>query len=394
MLGAAKPSAGCGTKQRLLGMNHMQLAEWLHDALGEPVRTASMRARQLYHWLYVRGVGLVSEMTSLPKELRLAIASHAEIGRPSIVTEQVSRDGTRKWLLRYPDGQEVETVFIPEEDRGSLCVSTQAGCSLSCKFCHTGTMRLARNLTAGEILGQILVARDALGDWPSARAERALTNIVIMGMGEPLLNYENVADAFRIVVDGEGLGISRRRITLSTSGIVPKIEQWGRDLGTGLAVSLHAVRDDLRNELVPINRKWPISELLQACRRYPVKRPITFEYVMLRSVNDGDADARELVRLLRGLPAKVNLIPFNPWPGAPFESSDPARIRSFASIIEAAGYPSPVRTPRGRDILAACGQLRTAASPFRRSTNGAPQFAAGSASEPRERADSDAFGAP
>ncbi len=392
MLGLAEPSAGCSAKKRLLGMGHLQLAQWLHDALGEPLRTASMRARQLYHWLYVRGVGTISEMTSLPKELRLALENRAEIGRPSIVSEQISRDGTRKWLLRYLDGQEVETVYIPEEDRGALCVSTQAGCSLSCKFCHTGTMRLARNLTAGEILGQILVARDALGDWPSARVDRALTNIVIMGMGEPLLNYENVADAFRIVVDGDALGISRRRITLSTSGIVPKIERWGSDLRTGLAISLHAVRDELRNELVPINRKWPISELLQACRRYPVNRPITFEYVMLRGVNDADADARELVRLLRGLPAKVNLIPFNPWPGAPFDCSDPARIRSFASIIEAAGYPSPVRTPRGRDIMAACGQLRTAASRLRRSTNRASQFAAAKAGEAREPSDGGAFG--
>lgn len=373
MLAVARPDAG-RTKPRLLGMNLVHLAEWLEGTLGESAATAPLRARQLYHWLYVRGAASPSEMTSLPKELRLAIEAHAEIGRPSIVAEQLSCDGTRKWLLRFPDGQEVETVFIPEEDRGALCVSTQAGCSLSCTFCRTGTMSLARNLTAGEILGQILVARDTLGDWPSARMDRALTNIVVMGMGEPLLNYRNVADAFRIVVDGDGLGISRRRITLSTSGIVPKIEQWGRELGTGLAISLHAVRDDLRNELVPINRKWPISELLQACRRYPVKRPITFEYVMLRGVNDADADARELVRLLRGLPAKVNLIPFNPWPGAPFECSEPARIRSFAAIVEAAGYPSPVRTPRGRDILAACGQLRTAASPKRRSAIPSPEL--------------------
>lgn len=345
-------------KPRLVGMASSELAAWL-ETIGEPRGTAGLRAGQIYHWLYARGASAASQMTTLPKRLREAIDEHAEIGRPTIVAEQASRDGTRKWLLRFTDGQEVETVFIPEEDRAALCISTQAGCSLSCKFCHTGTMRLARNLTPGEILGQILVARDALGDWPSPRDGRRLTNIVVMGMGEPLLNYANVAAAFRIVVDGDGIGISRRRITLSTSGVVPRIEPWGRELGTGLAISLHAVRDELRDELVPINRKWPIAELLAACRRYPVKRPVTFEYVMLKGVNDSDADARELVRLLRGLPAKVNLIPFNPWPGAPYSCSEPARIRAFAAIVEAGGYPSPVRAPRGRDILAACGQLKT-----------------------------------
>lgn len=260
----------------------------------------------------------------------------------------------------------METVLIPEDDRATLCISTQAGCSLACKFCHTGTMRLARNLTAGEILGQILFARDVLGDWPNSETGRKLTNIVLMGMGEPLLNYDHVAAAMRIVMDGNGIGISRRRITLSTSGIVPKIEKWGHELGTGLAISLHAVRDDLRNELVPINKRWPLDQLLEACRRYPARRPITFEYVMLRGVNDSDRDAHELVRLLRGVPAKVNLIPFNPWPGSPYGCSEPARIRSFASIIEAAGYPAPIRTPRGRDIQAACGQLKTSAARPRR----------------------------
>jgi 23S rRNA (adenine2503-C2)-methyltransferase len=346
-------------KPYLVGMSRAELARWL-EMLGESPQAASLRARQLFHWLYARGASTPAAMTSLPKDLRRVIEENADVARPSIVAEQTAADGTRKWLLRLRDGKEVETVFIPEDDRAALCVSTQVGCSLSCRFCHTGTMRLARNLTAGEILAQILVVRDVLQDWPSPREGRRLTNVVIMGMGEPLLNYREVAAAFRIVVDGEGIGISRRRITLSTSGVVPRIDPWGRELGTGLAISLHAVRDDLRDELVPINRKWPIADLLDACRRYPVRRPITFEYVMLRGVNDSDADARELVRLLRGLPAKVNLIPFNTWPGAPFRCSTPERIRSFASIVESGGYPSPVRSPRGRDILAACGQLKTA----------------------------------
>jgi 23S rRNA (adenine2503-C2)-methyltransferase len=345
-------------KTTLLGLSRSELAEWLLQR-GEPKEVVSLRARQLFHWLYVRGETAPSRMTSLPKHLRELLEENAHFARPTVRAEQSARDGTRKWLLSFRDGREVETVFIPEENRAALCVSTQVGCSLSCKFCHTGTMRLVRNLTAGEILAQILVARDRLNDWPSPRSDRRITNVVVMGMGEPLLNYREVAAALRIVVDGEGIGISRRRVTLSTSGVVPRIADWGRELGTNLAISLHAVRDDLRNELVPINRKWPIAALLEACRRYPAPRPITFEYVMLRGINDSDADARELVRLLRGIKAKVNLIPFNPWPGSPYRCSKPDRIRSFAAIVEAGGYPSPVRAPRGRDILAACGQLKT-----------------------------------
>lgn len=348
-------------RRSLIGLDRAALAAWL-VAQGEPVASSSLRARQLFHWLYVRGATRADAMTTLPKSLRALLEERANLERPKIVAEQRSEDGTRKWLLRFADGQEVETVFIPEEDRGALCISTQVGCTLSCRFCHTGTMPLVRNLGPGEIVAQILVARDALGEWPSARDGRLLTNLVVMGMGEPLFNYEQVKAALLLALDGDGLGFSRRRVTLSTSGVVPKIEAWGREVGTGLAVSLHAVRDELRDELVPINRKWPIAALLEACRRYPVRRPITFEYVMLRGVNDSDADARELVRLLRGIPAKVNLIPFNPWPGAPYACSSPGRIRTFAAIVEAAGYPSPVRTPRGRDIFAACGQLKTASS--------------------------------
>lgn len=363
---------------RLVGMDRARLAAWL-EAQGEPPETSPMRARQLFHWLYERGASSASAMSTLPARLRRRIEENADLRRPTVVADQRSRDGTRKWVLRFADGQEVETVLIPEADRAALCVSTQVGCTLSCAFCHTGTMPLVRNLGAGEILDQILLARDALGAWPSSRDDRPLTNIVVMGMGEPLLNYAQVEAAFRIVVDGEGIGISRRRVTLSTSGVVPRIEQWGRALGTGLAISLHAVRDELRDRLVPINRKWPIAQLLEACRRYPARRPITFEYVMLRDVNDSDADARELVRLLRGIPAKVNLIPFNPWPGAPFTCSAPARIRAFASIVEAGGYASPVRAPRGRDILAACGQLKT------ESTRSRPRDAAAASPQARAR---------
>ena len=330
-----------------------------------------MRGKQLFHWIYHRGVGDVARMGNLPGKLREQLAAQIDIARPEIVTAQRSEDGTRKWLLRFADGQEVESVFIPEDDRGALCISTQVGCTLTCAFCHTGTMPLVRNLTPREILGQILVARDELGEWPSGSDNRLFTNIVVMGMGEPLFNYDNTARALAIAMDETGLNLSRRRITLSTSGVVPKIEQCGQELGVGLAISLHAVRDELRNELVPINRKWPIEVLLDACRRYPTRRPITFEYVMLKAVNDSDADARELVRLLEGIPAKVNLIPFNPWPGAAFECSSNNRIRAFSAIVEAAGYASPVRTPRGRDILAACGQLKTASERIRRRRNAA-----------------------
>jgi 23S rRNA (adenine2503-C2)-methyltransferase len=328
-------------------------------ALGEPERQRRLRARQLFHWIYHRGAASFETMTTLPRELRGRLDETYSVARPAIAAEQRSADGTRKWLLRFADGQEVETVFIPEADRGALCVSTQVGCTLTCSFCHTGTMPLVRNLGAAEIAAQMLVARDALGEWPTGRPGRLFTNVVVMGMGEPLFNYDHTVAALHLAMDAEGLGLSRRRITVSTSGVVPRIEQLGRELGVGLAVSLHAVRDELRDELVPINRKWNIAALLDACRRYPARRQITFEYVMLQGVNDGDADARELVRLLRGIPAKVNLIPFNAWPGAPYACSSSNRVRAFAAIVEAAGHASPVRAPRGRDILAACGQLKT-----------------------------------
>jgi 23S rRNA (adenine2503-C2)-methyltransferase len=311
-------------------------------------------------------------MTDIASALRTELAERFTLARPGIVTEQVSVDGTRKWLLRLADGKEVETVYIPEADRGTLCISSQVGCTLTCSFCHTGTQRLVCNLTAGEIVGQIMLARDRLGDWPGAvaddprgipDADRKITNVVLMGMGEPLYNFDNVREAMAIAADGEGLSISKRRITMSTSGVVPEIPRWGEEAGTMLAISLHAVRDELRDQLVPINKKWPIRALLDACRAYPglcnAKR-ITFEYVMLKGVNDSVADAKALVRLLAKIPAKINLIPFNPWPGAPYECSDWEQIEKFAEVVNRAGYASPVRSPRGRDIMAACGQLKSA----------------------------------
>lgn len=354
-----------GGRPPLVGLDRPQLKAALAD-LGVPEAQRRMRASQIRRWIYVRGARHPAEMTDLPLALRDALAERFTLDRPEVTAEQVSADGTRKWLLRFADGREVETVFIPEEDRGALCVSSQVGCTLSCSFCHTGTMPLVRNLGADEILAQMLVARDRLGEWPGGRPGRLFTNVVLMGMGEPLFNYDNVVAALRIAVARDGLDVSRRRITLSTSGVVPKIDRLGRELPVGLAISLHAVRDELRDELVPLNRKWNIAALLDACRRYPVRRRITFEYVMLRGVNDSDADARELVRLLRGIPAKVNLIPFNPWPGAPYACSSNNRMRAFAAIVEDAGIAAPVRTPRGRDILAACGQLKTAAERRRR----------------------------
>ncbi len=348
-------------------------------AAGVPEKQLRMRVNQLYSWLYVRGVPSFDAMTDVAKELRAELSQRYTLARPEIVTEQVSVDGTRKWLLRLPaqgrDGKapEVETVYIPESERGTLCISSQVGCTLNCTFCHTGTQRLVRNLTAEEIVGQILLARDRIGDWQGAEApgdgrllpstDRKITNIVLMGMGEPLYNFDNVKAAMELAADGEGLSVSKRRITLSTSGIVPEIARWGEETGTMLAISLHAVRDDLRDELVPINRKYPIAELLDACRNYPAlsnARRITFEYVMLKGVNDSLAEAKELVRLLGGIPAKINLIPFNPWPGAPYECSDWEQIERFAEVVNKAGYASPVRTPRGRDIYAACGQLKSA----------------------------------
>jgi 23S rRNA (adenine2503-C2)-methyltransferase len=360
----APPTASTALPRNLVGLDRQTLAAEM-AAIGAP----AFRARQLWHWIYHRGATDFSAMTSLAKDFRARLAERFVIERPIIAAAQHSVDGTRKWLLRFADGQEVESVHIPEEDRGALCVSSQVGCTLTCRFCHTGTQRLVRNLSAAEIVGQVMTARDQLGEWPSPKDGRLLSNIVMMGMGEPLYNYENVAQALKIVMDGEGIAISKRRITLSTAGVVPMIERCGRDLNVNLAVSLHAVNDELRDRIVPINRKYPIAMLLDACRNYPGlsnARRITFEYVMLKDVNDSPAEARELVRLLRGIPAKVNLIPFNPWPGAPFECSTDAAIQRFSDIVFDAGYASPVRTPRGQDIMAACGQLKSASVKTRR----------------------------
>lgn len=353
---------------------------------GVAEKQARMRVNQLWRWLYVSGATSFDDMTDVSKDMRNQLSSQFTLERPEIVSEQVSVDGTRKWLLRLPKrghemrAPEVETVYIPESDRGTLCISSQVGCTLNCSFCHTGTQRLVRNLEASEIVGQILLARDRIGDWPGAElpenahllpnSDRKITNIVLMGMGEPLYNFDNVKEAMAIATDGEGLSVSKRRVTLSTSGVVPEIARWGGDTGTMLAISLHATRDELRDELVPINKKYPIAELLAACRTYPglsnAKR-ITFEYVMLKGVNDSPADAKALVRLLAGIPAKINLIPFNPWPGSQYECSDWETIERFAEIVNKAGYASPVRTPRGRDILAACGQLKSASEKLRAS---------------------------
>jgi len=342
-----------------LGLDRAALADVLAEA-GVAERRRRMRVSQLWGWLYKRGAGSYDEMSDLPVPLRAELSRRLPWRRPTVSSEQVSSDGTIKWLVRLGDGREVEAVYIPEPERGSLCISTQVGCTLSCSFCHTGTMKLVRNLTPAEIVEQVRLARDALADWDERRPRR-LTNIVVMGMGEPLFNWENLRAALRLAMDPDGVNISRKRITVSTSGVVPRIAEVGAQLRTKLAISLHAVRDELRDELVPLNKKWPLADLLAACRAYPHDgRAITFEYVMLDGVNDTDADARELVRLLRGFPAKVNLIPFNPWPGAPYACSPDRRIAGFARVLENAGFPSPVRTPRGRDILAACGQLKTA----------------------------------
>jgi 23S rRNA (adenine2503-C2)-methyltransferase len=363
------PPAAATPRASWLGRSRSELRDLLGE-LGEPERQAGLRARQLWHWLYQRGAREFAAMTTLPADLRHRLDQACAVARPEVVEEQVSADGTRKWLLRFDDQRAVESVYIPEPDRGALCLSTQVGCSLTCSFCHTGTMPLARNLGAAEIVGQILVARDALGEWPSPTGSRRLSHLVVMGMGEPLLNYHATAAALEIAMDKDGLGFARRKITISTSGIAPRIEAVGRELGVGLAISLHAVRDELRDQLVPINRKWNIAALLEACRAYAAgaDRRLTFEYVMLDGVNDSVAEAKELVRLLRGLPAKVNLIPFNPWPGAPYHCSPPERIRAFAAIVAKAGYPAPVRTPRGPDVLAACGQLKTASERRRRAS--------------------------
>ena len=353
------------TRRNLVGLSRDALADEMAAIGAKP-----FRARQLWHWIYHRGATDFAQMSSLSKPFRERLAEHYELRRPAVARSLCSLDGTRKWLLRFADGQEAETVHIPEEDRGTLCISSQVGCTLNCTFCHTGTQPLVRNLGPSEIVGQLMVARDALGEWPSPQDDRQLTNIVLMGMGEPLYNFDNVAAAIKIVMDPEGLSISRRKITLSTAGVVPVIRRCGAELAVNLAISLHAVRDDIRDRLVPLNRKYPIAELLDACRNYPGAsnaRRITFEYVMLKGVNDSPADARELVRLIAGIPAKVNLIPFNPWPGAPYECSTDAAIEAFSDIVFAAGYSAPVRTPRGRDIFAACGQLKSESVKARRS---------------------------
>jgi len=353
------------TRVNLVGLTRGELAEEL-TAIG----AEKFRAQQLWQWIYNRGATEFDAMTSLSKKFRASLAERYVVARPEVTRDLASTDGTRKWLLKFPDGQEVESVHIPEDDRGTLCVSSQVGCTLTCKFCHTGTQKLVRNLSPAEIVGQVMNARDKLGEWPSPAEDRQLTNIVMMGMGEPLYNYENVAKALKIVMDNEGLALSKRKITLSTAGVVPMIEKCGAELGVNLAVSLHAVTDELRDVIVPINKKYPIKQLLDACRTYPGSsnaRRITFEYVMLRDINDSPAEARELVRLLGGLPAKVNLIPFNPWPGAPYECSTGPAIKAFAEIVNDAGYSSPVRVPRGRDILAACGQLKSDSIKLRKS---------------------------
>ncbi|WP_428531606.1 23S rRNA (adenine(2503)-C(2))-methyltransferase RlmN [Rhodopila sp.] len=356
------PAATAADGRRdLVGLDRAELAAEI-DAIGEP----SFRVKQLWHWIYHQGVTDFAAMSSIARPLQGRLADHFVIGRPQAAIVQTSTDETRKWLFRFRDGQEAETVYIPDpaEDRGAVCVSSQVGCTLSCRFCHTGTQTLVRNLGAAEIVGQFMAARDAYGEWPSPKGEtpRLLSTIVLMGMGEPLYNYANVAKAMKIVMDNEGIGLSRRRITLSTSGVVPMMDRVGAELGVNLAVSLHAVRDDLRDELVPLNRKYPIADLLAACRRYPGSsnaRRITFEYIMLQGINDSAADARELVRLIAGMPAKVNLIPFNPWPGSHYQPTGKAALDRFAAIVNAAGFAAPIRTPRGQDILAACGQLRT-----------------------------------
>ena len=346
----------------LVGLNRTALKQVLAD-IGIAEKEQNMRVRQIWSWLYVHGVQDIDKMTTLSGALRNQLAERHTLERLSVSEKQVSEDGTRKYLFKLHDGHEIETVYIPETDRGTLCISSQVGCTLNCTFCHTGTMRLVRNLEPHEIVGQLVAVRDDLEDWQDNEAKRAVSNIVMMGMGEPLYNTDHVINALNVMSDGDGTALSKRRITLSTSGVVPEIARVGDATGVMLAISLHAVRDDLRNELVPLNKKYPIEELLDACRAYPGlsnARRITFEYVMLKDVNDSDADAHELVQLLSGIPAKINLIPFNSWPGSPYECSSRNRIMKFADIVNHAGYASPVRTPRGRDIMAACGQLKSA----------------------------------
>ncbi|GBQ16313.1 23S rRNA (adenine(2503)-C(2))-methyltransferase RlmN [Swaminathania salitolerans] len=355
-------------RRDLVGLSREELVEEMARFGEKP-----FRAKQLWHWIYHQGATDFSRMSSIAKPLQARLAEHYVVGRPTTSLEQTSNDETRKFLFRFRDGQEAETVYIPDrrEDRGAVCISSQVGCTLSCTFCHTGTQKLVRNLGAAEIVSQFMAARDSYGEWPSPKGEtpRLLSTIVLMGMGEPLYNYDNVAKAMRIVMDGEGIALSRRRITLSTSGVVPMMDRCGDELAVNLAISLHAVTNDLRDKIVPLNRKYPIEDLMAACRRYPAasnSRRITFEYIMLRGINDSEADARELVRLIRGLPAKVNLIPFNPWPGSEFRPSTREQLAKFAAIVMDAGFASPIRMPRGRDILAACGQLKTESERMRR----------------------------
>ena len=360
------PRQKSGGPLNLVGLTRAELKEVL-VAAGTPEKRANMRVCQIWQWIYEKGVRDFDLMTNLAKSYRAALKEHFVIEIPEVVTKQVSDDGTRKYLLRIDGGHEVETVYIPEENRGTLCISSQVGCTLTCSFCHTGTQRLVRNLTTAEIVGQVLVARDDLGEWPIPRAPknetRLLSNIVLMGMGEPLYNFDNVRDAMKIAMDPEGISLSRRRITLSTSGVVPEIAKTAEEIGCLLAVSFHATTDEVRDRLVPINKKWNIQVLLDALRDYPKlsnSERITFEYVMLKGVNDSDADAKRLIKLIQGIPAKINLIPFNEWPGAPYQRSDWKRIKAFADIVHKAGYASPIRTPRGEDIMAACGQLKSA----------------------------------
>jgi len=361
----------------LVGKTRAELAELLM-ATGVPEKQISMRVAQVWQWIYNKGIRDFEQMTNLSKEFRSDLAARYVVEIPEIVTRQISKDGTRKYLVRIEGGHEVEVVYIPEETRGTLCISSQVGCTLNCTFCHTGTQKLVRNLTAGEIVGQIMLARDDLGEWPEpGRAPmpeaRLLSNIVLMGMGEPLYNFDAVRDAMKIAMDGEGISLSRRRITLSTSGVVPEIAKTAEQIGCLLAVSFHATTDDVRDKLVPINRKWNIETLLNTLREYPRlsnSERITFEYVMLRDVNDSDDDARRLVQLIKGIPAKINLIPFNEWPGAPYQRSQPARIKSFSDIIFNAGYSAPIRRPRGEDIMAACGQLKSASERVRKARRG------------------------
>jgi 23S rRNA (adenine2503-C2)-methyltransferase len=366
------------TRPSLIGLDREALKAALVGA-GVPEKSLSMRVNQLWNWIYVHGAKDFEAMSNLAGDFRKSLDAAFTLARPEIVTEQISTDGTRKWLFRTGPGIEFETVYIPEKDRGTLCVSSQVGCTLTCRFCHTGTQKLVRNLTPAEILGQVMLAKDSLDDWPSTAPGRSVTNIVMMGMGEPLYNFDNVKAALAIAMDGDAIALSKRRVTLSTAGVVPMIPRAGTEIGSGLAISLHAVTDEIRDQIVPINKKYPIAELIEACRTYPGAsnaRRITFEYVMLKGVNDSTADARALVKLVSGIPAKINLIPFNAWPDAPYECSDWSQIEKFADIVNNAGYASPVRTPRGRDIMAACGQLKSESVKERASARMAVEMAA------------------